>query len=247
MSSSLHLPRAAWLPREHGAWAMFAVALGAGLAVGHPHLSVLPGTVVLGAGFLLHHAVFLPRSRRPSGLIPALLAVILAALVGLVAVAPLDLATASLLAPAIASGLATLIRHHNGPARMDALPSNLAGALALAGPSWTLAILGYMSSREALILWGLLALQNGVGVLLVQSRLPRFTSRTGPWSGALVAAGFGLLLHPGHAVAWALLVFARPVISEFLRGKVVPLKTLGRLEGTLQILGALVLVSSLKR
>jgi hypothetical protein len=201
---------------------------------------------VLGAGFLLHHAVFLPRSRRPSGLIPALLAVILAALVGLVAVAPLYLVTVSLLAPAIASGLATLIRHHDGPARMDALPSNLAGALALSGPSWTLAYLGYMPSREALLLWGLLALQNGVGVLLVQSRLPRSASRTGPWVGAFIAAGFGLLLPPMHALAWALLVFARPVISEVMSGRIVPLKSLGRLEGALQILGALVLVSGLK-
>jgi hypothetical protein len=227
---------------------MFAVALVSGGVAGRfPNLSLLPGAVLPGSGFLLHHALFLPHSRRPSGLIPTLLTLGLASLAVLVVVAPLYTVIVALLAPAIASGLATLIRHHDGPARMDALPSNLAGALALSGPSWTLAFLGYMPSREALLLWGLLALQNGVGVLLVQSRLPRSVSRTGPWGGAFIAAGFGLLLPPLHAVSWALLVFARPVISEVLSGRIVPLKSIGRLEGALQILGAVVLVSSLKR
>jgi len=225
---------------------MFAVATLSGLIMANPlRSSTLPALVLLGSGFLLQHALFLPKARRPRGEISVLsgLAALAAAFLAKTH-HPAMLATAWL--PPILVGLiALLVRRFDGPAKMDALPSNLAGALALAAPAWTLAILAGVSDREALVLWLLLALQGGAGVLLVQSRLPRPVGRDSLFASSLVAAGFGLLLPPVHGALWAALLLARPAAAGWLQGRTVRLRTLGRMEARLQTAGGLLLAHAL--
>lgn len=193
------LRRRIFVPREHGAWAMWSMpgVIGAGLADG----GYTRAAVFLVAVFLLFWARYpvwvwaISRGRRfPGEAIPGTVlagAVGLALMLGLVVFAdrPLLLFFAALLVPLVVLqlGLSRMRRARDIPAELVGIAT-----LGLTGPGAYYVATGVLAESDALLAWLLPLLFFGTSVFYVRLRVEGYASlRRGRSLRSLVAALLG--------------------------------------------------------
>ena len=259
------------IPAEHGAWSWLLVpyvvgALVASQVESPADLPILAGLLIL-VGGLSAYMVRQPvtvwlriqqgRGRRSDAPLAASWSIALATLAGLCLVGLLALGRTDLLwlvFPVLAVAGLYLLSARRGRASLRSLGMELTGAvgLALMAPAASAAISGQLD-QTAWILWGLMALQNALGVLYVRQRLADTHGRPSHRGLTLWGHGVALLaLGTAAIVGWlpwlAVLPFAgflaRAVWAVGTARPVANVRRFGFGELAVEILGGLIIVAA---
>lgn len=259
------------IPAEHGAWSWLLVpyavgAVVASQAVPQAELPILAGLLSL-VGGLSAYMVRQPatiwlriqqgRGRRSDAPLAAGWSITLATLAGLCLLGLLALDRTDLLwlvFPAMAVAGLYLLSARRGRASLRSLGMELTGAvgLALMAPAAYGAISGQLD-QTAWTLWGLMALQNALGVLYVRQRLADTHSRPSHRSLTLWGHGAALLgVVTAAILGWlpwlATLPFAgflaRALWAGWTPRPVANVRRFGFSELAVEILGGLLIVAA---
>jgi len=224
------------IPTEHGSWSWLLVPFFVGAAVASAVLgtgtSSLPALLLTLVGGLSAFLVRQPasawlrirrgRASRVDEPLAAGWTLGLALVAGLCLAGLLALGRTALLWLVIPFGLVLLlylVASRSGRTEMRALWTELIGAvgLALMAPAAAIAVTGELSEL-AWAVWGLMSLQNALGVLYVRLRLADTRGRPANRTPALVghAVGLGLVVMAG-LLGWVPHLTAIPFVAVLIR------------------------------